>query len=167
MSRSRTRRLITSSVFAVTALALTHGASAQPMGPGMMGQGMMMGPGAWSRGMQERMCGPSAAGFAEWRMERLDQLLKPTEAQRAKFEEFKAASAKAAEAMRGACPTSIPLTVTGRMEAMEKRTEAMLAAIKTVRPALAAFYDTLSDEQKTILDSGEGRRRFWRWRDHW
>jgi len=35
------------------------------------------------------------------------------------------------------------------MEATEKRLEAMLQGVKTVRPALDAFYATLSDEQKS------------------
>ena len=50
----------------------------------------------------------------------------------------------------------------GRMEAMEKRLDAMLQAVKAVRPALDAFYATLSDQQKADLDAGS---RFGRWRD--
>jgi hypothetical protein len=126
---------------------------------------MMMGPGMMGRGGFNRMCSPAAAGFAEWRIDRLEQVVKPTDAQRAKFDEFKAASTKAAEAMRAACPTEIPKTVVGRMEAMDKRIDAMSQAVKTVRPALEAFYATLSDEQKAALDSNSGRGRFWR--DHW
>jgi hypothetical protein len=136
-------------------------------GPGMMGPGMMMGPGIAGPGTFDRMCGPSAAGFAEWRTDRLDQILKLTDAQRPKFDEFKAASAKAADAMRSACPTAFPGTMTARMELMEKRAEAMLQAIKTVRPALDAFYATLTDEQKERINSNSGGRRFWRWRDRW
>ena len=63
-----------------------------------------------------RMCGPRTAGFAEWRLDRLERVIKPTDAQRAKFDEFKAASNKAAEAMRAACPTDVPTTMVGRME---------------------------------------------------
>lgn len=132
-----------------------------------MGPGMMMGPGMGGRGGFGRMCGPGAAGFAEWRIERLEQVVKPTDAQRAKFDEFKAASAKAAETMRASCPSDFPKTAVGRMEAMEKRMEAMLQAIKTVRPALEAFYAVLSDEQKARLDSNTGRGRYWRERDTW
>jgi hypothetical protein len=111
------------------------------------------------------MCGPGAAGFAEWRIDRLEQALKPTDAQRSKLEELKAASTKAAEIMRGACPSEIPLTMTGRMAAMEKRLEAMLQAVKTMRPALDAFYATLTDEQKAVFDAPGRRHRFWRWRE--
>ena len=45
---------------------------------------------------------------------------------------------------------------------MEKRLDAMLQAVKTIRPALDAFYATLSDDQKARLDTPLGRIRFWR-----
>jgi hypothetical protein len=127
----------------------------------------MMGPAMMDRQLFGRMCGPRTAGFAEWRLDRLERVIKPTDAQRAKFDEFKAASNKAAEAMRAACPTDVPTTMVGRMEAMEKRLDAMLQAVKTVRPALETFYATLSDEQKADLNGSSGPGRFWRWRDRW
>jgi hypothetical protein len=147
--------------------AQPYGRGDGPRGPGMMGSGMMMGPGIAGPGAFGRMCGPGGTGFAEWRTDRLEQSLKLTDAQRPKFDEFKAASAKASEAMRAACPTELPATITGRMDLMEKRTEAMLLAIKTVRPALDAFYATLTDEQKQAINTNQGGRRFWRWRDRW
>jgi hypothetical protein len=163
-----------SRLFAVCALAtlsLTAVAQAQPTDRGRGdrdGRGYMMGPGMMDRGHFGRMCSPRAAGFAEWRLDRLERTIKPTEAQRGKFDEFKAASNKAAETMRTACPTDVPTTMVGRMEAMEKRLDAMSQAMKTVRPALEAFYATLSDEQKAQLNSDRGRHgRFWRWRDRW
>lgn len=74
------------------------------------------------------MCSSRATGFAEWRLDRLERVVKPTDAQRAKFHEFKAASHKAAETMRAACSTDIPTTMVGRM--VEKRLDAMLQAVK-------------------------------------
>ena len=145
-------------------------AQAQPSDRGGVdrdGCGYMMGPGMMDRQQLGRMCSPRAAGFAEWRLDRLEGVVKPTDAQRAKLDEFKAASNKAAETMRAACSTDIPTTMVGRMEAMEKRLDAMLQAIKTVRPALDAFYATLSDEQKAKLDSKRERERFWHWRHRW
>ena len=85
----------------------------------------------------------------------------------AKTEEFKAASAKAAETMRSSCPAEFPATMSARMSLMAQRAEAMLAAIKTVRPAFDAFYATLTDEQKKQLESNRDERRFWRPRDRW
>jgi hypothetical protein len=161
--------LIASAAFVLVTFVIA--ADAQPYGPGsgMRGQGwgpgMMMGPGIMGRGDFGRMCSPAAVGFAEWRIDRLEQVIKPTDTQRAKFDEYKAASSKAADAMRNACPTDLPTTAVGRMEAMEKRMDAMLQAVRTVRPALEAFYATLSDEQRARLNSNAGPGRHWRWRD--
>jgi cytosine/adenosine deaminase-related metal-dependent hydrolase len=158
-------------VCVLATLSLAAIAEAQPTGRGRGdsdGRGYMMGPGMMDRHHLGRMCSPRAAGFAEWRLDRLERVLKPTDAQRVKFDELKAASTKAAEAMRAACPTDVPTTMVGRMEASEKRLDAMLQAIKTMRPALEGFYATLTDEQKAQIDSSTGRRgRFWHWRDRW
>ena len=164
MDTSRRITLIACTAFALTALVTS--ANAQPYGPGtMMGPGMM-GPGMMGPGGFGRMCNPAAAGFAEWRVDRLEQLIKPTDAQRSKFDELKTASNKAADIIRGACPTDFPKTAVARLDVMEKHADAMLQAIKTVRPAMEAFYATLNDEQKAKLDSNSGRGRFWRWRDN-
>jgi hypothetical protein len=162
-----------SRLFAVCTLAtlsLTAVAQAQPSDRGRGdrdGRGYMMGPGMMDRGHFGRMCSPRAAGFSEWRINRMERAVKPTDAQRAKFDELKAASSKAAETMRTACAAEVPATMAGRMEATEKRLEAMLQAVKSVRPAFEAFYATLSDDQKASLNTGSRRGRFWRWRDRW
>jgi hypothetical protein len=156
---------------ALVTVTLTTAADAQPADRGRGdpdGRGYMMGPGMMDRQQLGRMCSPRAAGFAEWRINRLERMLKPTDAQRAKFDELRVASKKAAETMRAACQSDVPTTMVGRMEASEKRLDAMLQAVRTMRPALEAFYATLSDEQKTQIDSSTGRRgRFWHWRDRW
>ena len=126
----------------------------------MMGPGMMLGPGMMGRGGFGGMCSPAAAGFIRWRIDRLEQLIKPTDAQRSKFDELKEASNKAAEVMRSACPVEVPATAISWMEAMEKRMDAMLQSIKVVRPALEALY-ALGDEQKVRFDTAPERGRFW------
>lgn len=154
--------LITSAALGIAALLAT--ATAQPYGPGsgMMGRGVM---GSWMMGGHGGMCNPAAAGFSGWRADRIAELIKLTDAQRPKFEEFKAASVKAAEAMRDACQADVPDTIIARTEAMEKRLDTMLQAVRTVRPALEALYATLSDEQKARLNANSRRGRFWHWRD--
>jgi hypothetical protein len=163
--------LVVSAALGITVLLAA--ATAQPYGPGagIMGPGMMTGPGMgpWMMGRRGLggACNPAATGFAEWRTDRLAEQIKLTDAQRAKFDEFKAASIKSAEVMRDACLAEVPQTIVGRTEAMEKRMDTMLQAVKSMRPALEAFYATLNDEQKARLDSNSGRGRFWRWRDRW
>jgi hypothetical protein len=153
---------------ALVVAALLAAAVAQPYGPGaaIMGSRMM---GSWMSGGRGLggICNPAATGLAEWRADRIAELVNPTDAQRARFDQFKAASIKSAEVMRDACLTDVPRTIVGRIEAMERRMDTMLQAVRTVRPALEAFYATLSDAQKARLDSNASRGRFWRWRDRW
>ena len=136
---------------------------------GGWGSGMMMGPGmmGWGGGMggMGAMCDPRGAGLAEWRMERIERLITPNEAQRAALNDLRAASAKAAEIIAVACPREFPASATARLELMEKRLDAMQQAIKTVRPAFDAFYATLNDEQKARVNTGGPRR--WGWHGWW
>lgn len=148
---------------------------AQPSGPGrgpgfgmmrpgfMMGPGMMRGASMWN-GRFDGPCDPSIAGIAEWRVDEIERVVQPTDAQRAALADLRTASAKAAEELTRACPREIPQTSAQRMAFMERRTEAMLAAIKIVRAAFEAFYATMTEEQTARLDSVGPRRRGWHWR---
>jgi len=136
---------------------------------GGWGPGMMMGPGmmGWGGGMggMGAVCDPRGAGLAEWRMERIERLITPNEAQRAALDNLRAASTKAAEFVAAACPREFPESATARLELMEKRLDAMQQAIKTVRPAFDAFYATLNDEQKARVNTAGPRR--WGWHGWW
>lgn len=131
-------------------------------GPHGLGRGMMMGPGMMGMGGMGTMCNPRGAGLAEWRMERIERLVNPNDAQRAALDNLRNASAKAAEIVAAACPREFPASATGRLELMEKRLDAMQQAIKTVRPAFDAFYATLNDEQKARVNTSGPRH--WGWR---
>jgi hypothetical protein len=158
-------RTALAAAFALSLTFLASDASSQPMGGGR-GPAMMMGPHIFGGEGMGRMCGPSSAGFVQWRTEQIEAL-KLTDTQRAKFDALKAASTKAADASRAACAADVPATVPGRMEAMERRMEVMLANIKSVRPALDEFHGSLTAEQKAQLDRGRDRGRFWHHRDRW
>lgn len=151
--------------------------------PGLRGPGMGPGIGQDRGQMGRRTTDPSdpditgprgEAGIcqerltrmAQFRLQRIERLVRPTDAQRAAFDELKAASGKALDIARAACPMETPLTPTGRLELAEKRTEARLQAIKLLRPPLEAFYRLLSDEQKVRwslgirADRGDARERY-------
>jgi Spy/CpxP family protein refolding chaperone len=140
--------------------------AAQPggFGPGMMmGPGMMGSGGMWGGGM----CSPQAAGLAQWRIASIERTVKLTDAQRPKFEELRAASAKAAEIITAACPSELPSSAVARLDLAEKRLTAMLEAVKTVRPKFDDFYASLTSEQQARLNSAGPRQwgwRGWRWR---
>jgi hypothetical protein len=131
----------------------------------MMGPGMMHGSGMWGRGSR-RMCNPSFAGLAEWRIDQIERATKLTEPQQAALKELRAASDKAAVGLASACPAEWPRTSAERLARMEARMEAMLQAVKTVRPAFDAFYGSLDSEQKARFDAAGPRHWGWqRWRD--
>ena len=162
--KSRIRMACAASALVVLISAVPTGA--QPMmGPGGFGwgPGVMMGPG-W---MGSARCGPGANEWAEWRIDAIERTVRPTEAQRAAFDALKDASNKAADIVAAACPRAFPSSAAARLAATETRLEAMLQALKTVRPAFDAFYATLNDAQKARLDAsrpGDWHWRMWRWR---
>src|SRR5262249_48237900 len=100
-----------------------------------------------------RFCDEKTPGVTDLPIDRIAQAVQPTPVQRAALAELKDASVKAAEGLKVNCPTYQTLTPTGRVEAMEKRLDATLTAVKTVQPALAKFYNSLSDEQKARFNS--------------
>ena len=104
------------------------------------------------------LCAGQTAGVTDWRINEIAQIVEPDEAQRARLEELKTAMAKAVDLLKAGCPTDLPSTPTGRIEAMRVRLSAMLEAVRTVRAPLANFYALLNDEQKArfnAVPSGE------------
>jgi hypothetical protein len=93
-------------------------------------------------------CAEQAKGVTAWPFARIEQAVRPINNQKDLLADLRKAAAEAAAQFRDACPDAVPLTPTGRLEAMTMRLQATLAAIKIVRPALAAFYESLEDEQK-------------------
>ncbi|HJW51813.1 MAG TPA: Spy/CpxP family protein refolding chaperone, partial [Burkholderiaceae bacterium] len=100
------------------------------------------------RSVEADLCSGQTAGLTDWPIERIAQTVEPNDAQRAALDELKDATAKALDILKAACPTALPSTPTGRIEAMRQRLEAMQQAVRTVRPALDKFYQSLNDEQK-------------------
>jgi len=103
---------------------------------------------AGGRSVGADLCSGQTAGLTDWPIERIAQTVEPNDAQRAALDELKDATAKALDILKAACPTALPSTPTGRIEAMRQRLEPVLQAVRTVRPALEKFYESLNDEQK-------------------
>jgi len=98
-------------------------------------------------------CDEKSPTVTDLPIDRIGQAVQPTPTQRAALDDLKDASVKAAEGLKVSCPAYQMLTPTGRVEAMEKRLDATLGAVKTVQPPLAKFYNSLSDEQKARFNS--------------
>jgi histone H3/H4 len=108
---------------------------------------------AGGRSVEADLCSGQTAGLTDWPIERIAQTVEPDDAQRAILDELKDATAKALDILKAACPTALPSTPTGRIEAMRQRLDAMLAAVRTVRPVVEKFYQSLNDEQKARFNA--------------
>ena len=94
------------------------------------------------------LCSRRAESFAQLPAQRIEQVIKPAQQQLDALDRLRIASADAANQLHTSCPTQLPGTPLDRFDAVGKRLQAMDQAIKTVRPALVSFYDSLTDEQK-------------------
>jgi hypothetical protein len=104
-----------------------------------------------------QICSGDAHGLTDFPIEQIARQVQPTQEQQALLNDLKAATEQAVQVLQTACPNDLPATPTGRLAAMRVRVQAMLQAVRTVRPALDKFYASLSDEQKerfNALDQG-------------
>ena len=143
---------------------------------GPMGMGAFMG-GPGMGGPGGRFCHGDGSEMADHMLVRIEHQVKPTEAQKANFEDLKTAARSAASKIQAACPKDLaaappqegvrpPIpTPIERLDRAQAMAEATLDALKTVRPAAEKFYISLSDEQKAQLNE---QRHGWGggWRHH-
>jgi hypothetical protein len=110
-------------------------------------------PSSRARTVGADLCSGQTAGLTDWPIERIAQTVEPDDAQRAALDGLKDATAQALDILRASCPTNLPSTPTGRIEAMRQRLAAMLQAVRIVRPAMETFYQSLDDEQKARFNA--------------
>jgi hypothetical protein len=103
-------------------------------------------------------CGIAQAGVTAWPTAEIDARVHPTEAQRTSLAALQDATAKAADKLKATCQTGDAITPPARLEAVGKRLDVMLQAVKSVRAALDDFYGSLSDEQKAQFEAIGPRR---------
>ena len=103
--------------------------------------------------LDPKACAEAKPGLVDLPIAEIDDAVKPNDAQRQKLEQLSLATNTAVELLQAACPDAIPLTPSGRLEAMEKRLDALLQAAQTVQPALGDFYSSLSNEQKAQFNA--------------
>src|SRR5262249_7960392 len=142
-------------MFGAYALGFGGGyASAGPSGSGGDGRrdyargtsaGSAGGGTSGGRSVEAELRRGQTAGLTDWPMEGMDQTAEPNDAQRAILDELRNATAQALDQLKVACPTELPSTPTGRLKAMRQRLEAMVAAVRTIRPVLERFYEPLND----------------------
>src|SRR6188508_481755 len=96
------------------------------------------------------LCRQPGSGVTAWPFAEIERKVRLNAEQKELLADIRKASQDAAAVFKASCPPedSFPLTPPGRLAAMTARLDATLQAVQTVRPALEAFYASLSDEQK-------------------
>ena len=102
---------------------------------------------------QAEGCGDPKSSLTQLPIDRIEAVIHPAGKQKEALERLSTATKNAVEGLQTACPDDLPLTPLGRLEAMQKRLEAMLRAAELVQPALDEFYATLSNEQKARFNT--------------
>ena len=103
-----------------------------------------------------KSCIGLAPGVANLPIDQIRQTVHPTADQETALEYLGAASSQARNLIKSSCPSSVPLTPIGRLDAAEQRLDASIKAIQVVRSPLERFYQGLSDEQKQRFNTANG-----------
>jgi LTXXQ motif family protein len=101
----------------------------------------------------QQFCGDDGRDPVGLPIDRIEQAVQPTDAQRAALDELANASRAAAQLIRASCPTQAPATALERMAAMKQRLEAMIKAAQALQHPLENFYYLLDDEQQARLNA--------------
>jgi hypothetical protein len=94
-----------------------------------------------------------SAAVKPWPTDQINSAVQPTAAQQPELAALQSAATQTAASIQATCPSANASTVPARLAAVSKRLQAMLQAVKKVAPALAAFYNALSDDQKAHFDA--------------
>jgi hypothetical protein len=97
-------------------------------------------------------CNEEAGEVIGWPIDQIQSAVQPDQQQRQVLDDLGNAIVKASDEIRAHCITDVAFTPTGRVDQMHDRLQALLDAVNIVSPALANFYDSLSDEQKARFD---------------
>ncbi|MGB3745339.1 MAG: Spy/CpxP family protein refolding chaperone [Xanthobacteraceae bacterium] len=101
-------------------------------------------------------CTGLAPGVTNLPIDQIRQTVHPTADQQAALDDLNAASSQASDVIKSSCPSSVPLTPIGRLDAAEQRLDATIKAIQIIRSPLERFYQALSDEQRQRFNAMSG-----------
>jgi Holliday junction resolvase RusA-like endonuclease len=104
-------------------------------------------------------CTGLAPGVTNLPIDQIRQTVHPTADQEAALDDLSAASTRASDVIKSSCPSSVPLTPIGRLDAAEQRLAATIKAIQVVRSPLERFYEALNDEQRQRFNAMNGSTR--------
>jgi LTXXQ motif family protein len=122
-------------------------------GSAMVGSSRLVDRAGLSQQALRQLCSHPDQGITAWPFADVARTIQPTAEQRDLLEQLKRAAAQASDVLKKSCSDQYPLTPPGRLQTMIDRISATLAAVRIVRPALEAFYSSLSDEQQARFNT--------------
>ncbi len=93
-------------------------------------------------------CGGLSPSITDLPTAGIESVLHLTGEQLAALDALRAASSQASEVLRVSCSNEVPMTPVARLDAVQKRTDAMIEAIRIVRAPLDNFYNSLTQQQR-------------------
>jgi hypothetical protein len=106
-----------------------------------------------SKALLAQNCAAAQPAAFQWPGSDIETRLNLNDTQRASLQTLQDASVKVADMLKVTCQPDDVVTPPARLAALAKRLDVMMQAVKLVRPALEAFYATLSDEQKAQFEA--------------
>jgi hypothetical protein len=100
-----------------------------------------------------RDCADEAARVAQWPVDQIDRVVRPTTAQRQSLDDLRVAIAQSADQLKGSCPAELAATPPGRLDQVARRIDALRSAVTGIREKLEQFYGSLDDEQKARFNT--------------
>jgi LTXXQ motif family protein len=100
-------------------------------------------------------CAGSPSPITGLPIKQMEQVLRPNDAQQAALDALNNATIQAASLLKENCSQDAqnqPISPPARLAAMEARLNTLLKAVDTVQPAMAKFYNSLTDEQRARFD---------------
>jgi LTXXQ motif family protein len=118
------------------------------------------------------LCADPTAAMMPWPNEQIERRVRPSNEQRESLQTLQMTTQGMAQLLMASCPSASPqgasspgaspkeppATPLERLDAAEKRLNAMLYAARVVGPAVRGFYDSLSDAQKASFNALGGAR---------
>jgi LTXXQ motif family protein len=99
------------------------------------------------------ICADPAAAMVPWPNEAIERRVRPTNDRRESLQALQMTVQGLGQFLMASCPAEPPLAPLKRLDAAEKRLNAMLYAARMTGPALHGFYDSLKPEQKAAFDA--------------
>lgn len=110
-----------------------------------------------------RLCAPQSIGLNEWHVNFVERLVRPAPSQIELLSRLQIASTAAKKVIASSCAKETVSTGPVHFAEMQKRVAGLLEAIKVIREPYEAFYASLDNRQKALLDNLGPGRHGWAW----